>query len=200
MKQLKICITGPSGTGKTTLAQYISQTYKIPFISTSTKPLWEKHGINSHEELIKMALENPQKGMDFQLEVLEYRKKLLEGEHEFVSDRSPICNIVYFLMQNSFMVSEQACKEYINLCKQAMSMFNGIIFTPFTKDVILENDGARVNNKFYQETTNAVYTYATSLMVPELSKIYGVSMPWDMTTRKALTSNLVANIIKDDKA
>jgi len=38
---MKIFLSGCSGTGKTTLANYISARFNIPFIEGSSKPLWE---------------------------------------------------------------------------------------------------------------------------------------------------------------
>src|ERR1017187_4913880 len=147
---LRVGISGASGTGKSTLAQYISGQHAIPFISTSTKPLWPKYKVNSHEELIMMALKNPQMGMDFQWEVLEYRRKLLTNEAAFVTDRTPVCNVVYFLMQNSFMISEPETRKYIDACNEALKdLFTGIIFLPFNGHIVLENDGNRVNSKYY---------------------------------------------------
>ena len=59
MENKRIFICGPSGTGKTTLGEWISQTYRIPFITTSSKPLWEKHGIKSHLDLLNKGASNP---------------------------------------------------------------------------------------------------------------------------------------------
>ena len=69
-------MAGPSGVGKTTLSEWVSKEYGIPFITTSTKPLWEKHNIVSHEHLITKTILNSQWGLDFQYECLQYREEI----------------------------------------------------------------------------------------------------------------------------
>ena len=69
---MKIFISGVSGVGKTTMAKQISKDYKIPFIEGSSKVLWDKYNIKSHIELIKKTYLEPQFGLDFQNELLDY--------------------------------------------------------------------------------------------------------------------------------
>ena len=100
MKRILIC--GPSGTGKSELANFIGLSLGIPFITTSTKPLWPAHDIESHTELIKKGQDDPDWGNSFQWEVLDYRRKLLNKETGgYVGERSPIDKLAYYMMQNS---------------------------------------------------------------------------------------------------
>ncbi len=200
MANLRICISGPSGVGKSTLATEISKAYNIPFITTSTKPLWDKYKIRSHQELIERTLVDPQWGIDFQDEVLDYRINKLLGVKDFVTDRSPLDNLAYFLMQNSYNTSEEKTAKYIQRCKDAMALFTGIIVIPFTDEVVLENDGKRVNNRYYQEYTNAVFVLAAKIMRQEFGKMYGETlMMWNFEARVAHTANLLNKILKHEE-
>lgn len=197
MAKLRICISGPSGVGKSTLAQEISKVYKIPFITTSTKPLWDRYKIKTHKELIERTLIDPAWGLDFQDEVLGYRIDQLVGVDEFITDRAPLDNLAYYLMQNSHSSTEEQTSRYITKCKDALNIFTGIIVIPFTDEIVLENDGKRVANKYYQEYTNSVFVLAAKIMGGEFSKMYSETLNmWDFTKRMAQSQHLLNKIMK----
>ena len=52
----RIGFAGPSGIGKTTLAKWISEEYKIPFISSSYSDLIPETKNITHEEMVNMPL------------------------------------------------------------------------------------------------------------------------------------------------
>lgn len=195
--KLKIAIAGPSGVGKSTLAQYIADKHQIPFITTSTKPLWDRHGINDHQQLIGMTTTNPSWGLAFQREVLDYRVNQLYGKDEFVTDRSPVDNMVYFLLQNSHMLSERETKFYLDACIMAMNLFNGYIYIPFTNEIILENDGKRVVNSFYQMTVSSTFDLVHRLMKTSLYEKHNTILDgWDFERRKLTVDDLIKTIIQ----
>lgn len=184
---MKIYFSGCSGTGKSTLAKWIEDTYGIPFITTSTKPLWDKYGVKNHIELIKIATENPQLGIDFQFDLLRYRKEVLSQHESFVTDRSPVDNLAYFLMQNSHIATEDQTEEYIKQCKELLFTGTHLFFIDFTSDIKLENDGMRVSNKYYQQMSNSVFKdvindWMWDIGVEKLQ--YSKISVWDMDTRK----------------
>lgn len=172
MKAQPIFISGTSGIGKTTLAKYISAKYMIPFLNGSSTVLWEKYNIKSHTELLELGAKDPHKGMDFQLELLEHREKLVRcGHTHFVTDRSIIDNLVYFMFQNSPFLSELDTQHYINKCKES---FNNIteVCTPdnrvkmiylsrdfFKRDklLFLEDDTKRITNHYYQDMMASIF-------------------------------------------
>lgn len=152
----RIFISGPSGSGKTTLAKYIAARYQIPFIEGSTKPLWASHGIENHIQLIMRTCEDVKWGLKFQDEVLEYRREKLECVNEFVTDRSPLDNLVYFMLQCAHYVDDSYIEEYREKC---MSNYGNDSFVQLVLDCApnIEDDGFRVNNKHYQMMTEAIF-------------------------------------------
>lgn len=198
MKPLKIAMAGPSGVGKTTLAEWISKEYDIPFITTSTKPLWDKHGINTHQELITRTILNPQWGLDFQYELLDIRKNIIESNEQFVTDRSPVDNLVYFLMQNAPYLGEEAVEAYIQLCANALSKITGLVQIPFDSHIPLENDGKRIANKYYQLSTNSQFHLAAQLIEPCLPpkgdlRVVSLRM-WDWAERQNAIREFIYHI------
>ena len=154
----RIFICGPSGVGKTTLANRISKVLDIPFISTSGKALWKTYNILSHKHLIEKTLDDPLGfGFDYQMELLLLRKERLKNLESFVTDRSPIDNLVYFISQLGSFVNEDDMKKYMSLCEEALTIYNKGIFIPFDKSIILEDDGARITNRYYQQYINGIF-------------------------------------------
>lgn len=157
---MKIFISGPSGIGKTTMATHLAKEYNIPFIQGSSKVLWEKHGINSHKELIQKTNTDPDFGVNFQFELLEYRNKAIEGHESFVTDRSPMDNLVYFMLQVSDKVDSDITFKYMQMCRETypkdyLQVFMGLNYDMCKKG--LEDDGFRVTNIYYQLMVNAIF-------------------------------------------
>ena len=193
--KLRLCLSGPSGTGKSTLAQHIAKEHNIPFITCSTKPLWEKHNIKSHQDLIGMGTLDPKWGLEFQHEVLKYRIDQLTGKEEFTTDRSPLDNMVYFLLQCAHICTEKEVEDYIKACNESMKLFTGIICLPFTKEIPLENDGMRIANKYYQILVNDTFKTAAGLMIKSLKELKGDTlMMWDWETRVKMVNKLITTI------
>lgn len=165
----KIYITGTSGIGKSTLAKKISEDRGIPFINGSSTVLWKNYNINSHKELLLMGINDPIRGLAFQLELLELREKLVEGVETFVSDRSFIDNIVYFLYQNSPYLDEEKTLEYINAAidsylrinkdNDSVVLFLSRRFKPGDRMLNIENNGKRIINPYYQDMMDELFFY-----------------------------------------
>lgn len=156
---MKICLAGPSGTGKTTLCHWINKEFGIPFVPTSTKGLWDKWKIKCHEDIIKKSAADHKWGYEWQLDVLRHRAVELSKHSEFITDRSPLCNAVYFLMQAAPFLSYAETLDYLEKCKRLLDTVDGVIFIPFNRDMGLENDGYRVNNIIYQECSQLYFDY-----------------------------------------
>lgn len=157
---MRICLSGPSGSGKTTMALFIQKRFGIPFVVTSTKTLWAEYGIRKHEDIIRRSNENPKWGYDWQCRVLDERIQLMQRNPECITDRSPLCNLVYFLMQVSPHISYAKTLSYIDLCKEVMDGYvNGLIYIPYNRQMGLEADGMRVNNPIFQECSQLYFDY-----------------------------------------
>lgn len=188
----RIFISGASGTGKTTLAKWISKEYNIPFIETSTKPLWPEFGVKSHKELIEKGEKDIKFMLDFQHAVIRFRDKQLSGVTEFVTDRGAMDIAVYYLMQACHKVNQPKAEYYFARCAKLQQMASHQIIIPFNYQTVLENDGMRIQNIFYQRMTSdlfetdTVYDLVRMGYKQENEHIARLYLPiWDMEERQS---------------
>jgi hypothetical protein len=199
MSKKRIVISGASGTGKTTLAYWTAKHYNIPFISTSAKNLWAKHGIKTHQELITKGEQDFQWGIDFQFELLEYRLQVTSKLDEWVSDRGPLDNIVYFLNQNSQNADKDTTLTYLTRALDFMRIKQTHqIMLAFSKEIPLEtkgNDGMRITNPYYQYMIDAIYQRVMETYIPQV-KVRTMVVPfWDFEQRKTETLKFLSDLI-----
>lgn len=160
----RIMITGASGVGKTTIAKYISETYNIPFISTSAKFVWPKFGFKNHQDAFNKSLKNTKLGLKYQWEILKQRKNALSGS-SFITDRSPIDNMAYFMMSLGHKIAYCETLDFISACSEGMLYCDGLIFIRWSGEIELEDDSQRINNEFFQASVDAILNWIVSDMV-----------------------------------
>lgn len=198
---MKLFISGISGIGKTTLANSISKEFDIPFVIGSTKLLWNKYGIKNHNEIISMCNNQPKIGLKFQNEVLDYRLEMMNQHKDFVTDRSPIDNVVYTLTQLSHIITEDEFKIYLDKCSIAYN-FEDVRHLHLSggystlKDTPLENDNMRVTSQYYQLMVNSIFDMVIKgnwLNIDYYEKFREVRT-WDMNTRMKTAGELILKI------
>lgn len=192
---MKILISGISGIGKTTLAKHISEQYKIPFVIGSSKILWPKFKINTHQELINKCSTSPRFALDFQYELLEYREKEMANNQTFVTDRSPLDNLAYFLLQISHNCSQLQTSDYIEACRKSFPVNYTQLYLDFNKDVLaqmgeVEDDGARIINNYYQLTVASVFDNIIDNNLLDLKHLKRLKV-WDFETRVTEVDELI---------
>ena len=154
---MRIVIVGPSGTGKTTLAQELGKRNNIPFISASAKGLFKCYGFKDHKDIIRCAIENPKKGFDFQMELMLTRNNLFKQYKDFISARSPIDIWVYFLLQNSSQLSGPQCEILYELYLKGLENIDKVIYLPHTSEIDTEEDGVRITNRYFQYMVDSLF-------------------------------------------
>lgn len=198
----KIFLSGVSGIGKTTLCNLISKNTGLPFIEGSSKVLWRDFNIGSHKELIDRSIKDPKFGLDFQYALLDYREKLIKENPSFITDRSPLDNIVYTIIQLGPSISSDETLAYI---QRAKSIYKNIeeeyqhihlgLNNDMLGEILVENDGMRIPNFYYQLMVEGVFKTCLEsnwLGIRNLSKIYS----WDMDRRENLVLCKISEIIK----
>ena len=154
----KIMICGASGTGKTTLAKHMSELYEIPYVTTSAKAVWPKFGFKNHEDAIRQSAIDPKIGYDYQVKILQNRAITLAGE-AYVTDRSFIDNITYMLLSVGHAITTCETEDFIDICSEKMKGIDGVIYLKWGYDILLEDDGNRVKNPYYQVMVDRIISH-----------------------------------------
>lgn len=195
---MKIGLTGPSGSGKTTLAHFISNLLDYEFIAGSASITHEpeaKRFLNEtynyvpqgHRNVINQSNINPKFGFDFQRLLLESRISKLSGKDNFVTDRTPLDNASYFLMQCAHNQTEQICSEYLSRAIAASDLLTHLIIVK-PNESWTENNDSRVDNNFYQHLSYAVFKSTYERYFEAKMRALGIKVlmleMWDLAERK----------------
>ena len=151
----KIAITGASGVGKTTLAQFISKEYDLPFISASARDAWPQFGFENHQQALTECLKDPKLGLNYQQCILLNRHMALSKASSFVTDRSPIDNYAYFMLQQGYE-SEDNNNTFRDLCRVDYKQLDAVIFIQVNNKMTIEDNGRRLVNLSYQRMVDSV--------------------------------------------
>lgn len=192
---MRVALCGPSGTGKTTLAKYISEEFNLPFIQGSAslimdektrKDLNERFNYEptGHKDVINQSSKNPEFGIAFQEELLNSRINKLSPLQSFVTDRSSVDNIAYFLAQCSHNATEEQTAIHIVRATEFSNHITHFINIRVVNELGIEDNGSRVTNIYFQEMMGAVFQMVIheKMNIP-LYKILTLGI-WDLQNRK----------------
>lgn len=148
----KIMFAGPSGIGKTTLAEKIGNVADLNFISGSVSDLLPKTKEQTHQE---MLAKDPKTLYMEDFQVLNLRKKRFQNEESFISDRSFLDVASYFMYKQADKIPECEVKHFMDLCKMFTNQYcSHLILLDFTPELIgnwiVEDNEKRVTNGFFQ--------------------------------------------------
>lgn len=184
-KRVGIC--GPSGTGKTTLANYIANEYSLPFVNSSSKVLWQKYNYKSHRQVYYDIYRNPAKAIALQMSILEFRENTLRGREYFITDRTPIDQAAYYLsyfpLENTFNK-----QKFIENLSRAMKPFDSIIFIRY-KNRKIEDDGQRITDPYYQGMMDSIMDFIIKEDILGIKANILTIDIWDWELRKSMIKN-----------
>jgi len=180
----QICIIGPSGTGKTALAEYLSRRFMIPYKTGSSRVITQSFGIKNQTGFMRLCANEQDIATEVYLKILENRLQILSlGDYynPIVTDRGIIDLLVYAYLQ---LIPYLTIVERGNLIEKIRTSFTdeGIkfIFIPYTPGRHIENNNHRVDNHIYQNIVSNIF----EMIIGELQPKYILTLPmWDWTIR-----------------
>lgn len=150
---------GPSGIGKTTLAEYIADAYgNTPFISGSVSDLLPKTKEMSHKD---MLARDPKDLYIEDMQILNLRNKKFKDAQDFVSDRSYLDSAGYFLYKQADKQPECEVEHFIELCKMLLNQqCTHLIFVNFHHELykkwVTEDNNKRITSAFFQMEISSI--------------------------------------------
>lgn len=164
----RICFTGPSGTGKTTLANYVKNRFGMEFVSSSASDviheanrdrLRDEYGYepSGHANVIKRSAIDPDFGLDFQQSALIGRREKFKEKTTMVSDRCFIDNMVYFNLQVGYQVDPKITRGFMRECMESMELIDIVFYVPINNPDEIETNGSRVDSLWYQKAVDGAF-------------------------------------------
>jgi hypothetical protein len=141
--RIRIGISGSSGTGKSTLARFISDTYGLPMNPVGSRSTANEMGFESPYDVDKAGRRE-----EFQRR-LQASKIAWETSHEsFVTDRTTLDELVY----TTFHDVKTACSaSYYDAAIGHMSRYDMVFYCPADKFLNLDGDPKRLDDIRYQK-------------------------------------------------
>lgn len=213
----KIAFTGSSGAGKTTLVKFLSERYNIPHISgsagdvlkdvddTMLRQAFGYYGNAGHSNVIANSITNPGFGIINQLLLQMRRQQIIETNDNFITDRSPVDNITYFINQCGAgpMMTNSLADQFFKSCVEAAQKLTHIIYIKAVQPegTPVEDNGSRIPINAYQLAIDAQFEmwlhkiYDAMTIDKPRPQVWVIDW-WDLERRK----NFLINGIEGVKA
>ena len=149
---MRIMLAGPSGIGKTTLANQVSTLLDKQFISGSVSDLLPRTKDIPHSDMLDRDSQELYRE-DYQ--ILNLRRKVFEDKDDFVSDRSFVDSATYFLYKQASKIPACEVEHFINLCGRLTTSLCDllVVLELSTDDIhtwITEDNGKRIVSNYFQ--------------------------------------------------
>lgn len=204
---MKIALSGPSGTGKTTLCKFIEEEFSVDHVSSSAGDLLtpadkellrKRYGYNSsgHSNVIRLSATHPPFGLEFQNLVALRRSSMIALSNSgIVTDRSAIDNMVYYALQVAHQYPEHFFNELLSTALPGFKALSHLILLSLNNPEI-EDNNSRVANMGYQTAVSGAFSSIYYRYFQRYTKMYNIKVLhvdfWDLEQRKDLIKRFLS--------
>lgn len=142
----RIAFAGASGTGKTTLAKYVSEKYGLPMNPVGSRSVAQAMGFENPYDVDKAG-----KRAEFQRRLAEEKMAWETANPRFVTDRTVFDNLVYTMLHDVHSVSAYMFENI----RQGFQRYTKVIFFPIKSFCNPGDDTNRVKNMTYHRLYEA---------------------------------------------
>lgn len=172
---MKIGLTGASGTGKSTLAKWISEHYGYEINPIGSRTVAKEMGYDNPYDVDKAG-----KRTEFQNKLLEDKLNWEKSKESFVSDRTTFDNLVYATLHDIHGLDD----AYINKAIGGMQQYDVVFYCPLDSFINLDEDPMRVSSMHYHKIYDAALMGYINKFVPMIN-VKHLTMP-DLAVRKGV--------------
>ena len=143
---MRIALAGSSGTGKTTIANWIQAKYRLELNPVGSRSVSKAMGFDSPYDVDKAG-----RRAEFQTKLLLDKMSWEAGRDSFVTDRTTLDNLLYTALHDVYSVSN----ETIDLACKALNNYDYIIYFPMNSFCDIAGDPQRVSGVAYHRLYDA---------------------------------------------
>ncbi len=175
----RIAFCGASGTGKTVLATWIQEVYRLPLNPVGSRSVAMEMGFSS-------AYESDAAGKRAEFQARLVRKKTeWEAAHEsFVTDRTTLDNLAYSMLHNAQTIDEQTFR----ISCDGMSRYQFVIYCPVAIFINTGDDQARVSDPVYHRLYDATVWGLLQRLRPPETRLITLPFPALHNRKEFLTA------------
>jgi len=141
MTPIRLSFTGASGTGKTTLAEWVSKQYGIPLNPVGSRSVAKLMGFDNPYDVDKAG-----KRGEFQHRLVEAKREWEDTHESFVTDRTTLDNMAYTVLHDVYCINQELVKKV----SEGLGRYTHVIFCPIDAFIRIGDDPHRVGGGKYQ--------------------------------------------------
>ena len=157
MEKIRIMLAGPSGVGKTTLAEAIAKQLNIPFVSGSFSDAVPATRNIQQRNMIDEAT------MNMEIQAVKNRLEIYKQNPSFISDRSFLDNMAYGNHKLSYRVTTCDIIDLYKFCsKLLLDYCDVLILVPYDYVYMsgsweIKGNNKRVTNAIFQDLMTTIF-------------------------------------------
>lgn len=162
MDDIRVAFAGASGTGKTTLAKWISQTYKIPMNPIGSRTVAKAMGFENPYDVDKAG-----RRAEFQRSLIAQKRGWEDAHDSFVVDRTTLDNLVYTMLHDVSTIDRELLDDIV----EGLQRYTHIVFCPMAVFVHTGKDPSRVDSTVYHELYDATLRSLLQKYTPDTVRL-----------------------------
>lgn len=144
---IRIAFCGASGTGKTTLAQFLCDKLGLPLNPIGSRSVAQEMGYDSPYDVDKAGRRG-----EFQVRLLAAKRQWEDAQSSFVTDRTTFDNLTYTVMHDIATVDDAIVTSAIS----GLDRYTHIVYCPVSAFISTASDPARVHSRVYHELYDTI--------------------------------------------
>lgn len=143
---LRIAFAGASGTGKSTLAAFVSEHYGLPMNPVGARSVSRAMGFDSPYDVDKVGRRS-----EFQRRLVEEKVDWESARDSFVTDRTTLDNLAYTMLHDVHSIDAPLLDRTI----EGLRRYTHVFFCPVSSFCDVADDPSRVRDAIYHQLYDA---------------------------------------------
>jgi hypothetical protein len=140
-KAIRLAFTGASGTGKTTLARWVSEQFDLPLNPVGSRSVAKAMGFDNPYDVDAAGQRGP-----FQRRLVEDKRAWEDTHESFVTDRTTLDNLAYTALHDVYAIDQ----GLVGKVREGLRRYTHIVFCPFDVFHSMGGDPHRVGGGVYE--------------------------------------------------